>query len=72
MLIQTILELDSGFVFRLLVLGDREMEQVNSATPMKCTGTPEGMEKTVLFMASDDSSFMNGNSLVVDSGYTPQ
>ncbi|GAA3331395.1 hypothetical protein GCM10020331_087830 [Ectobacillus funiculus] len=42
------------------------------ATPMKRLGKAEEMAKAVLFMASDDSSFMTGNSLIVDGGYTAQ
>lgn len=36
---------------------------------MKRLDKPEEMAKAVLFTASDDSSFMTGNSLVVDGGY---
>lgn len=41
-------------------------------TPMKRLGQAEEMAKAVLFMASDDSSFMTGNALTVDGGYTAQ
>ena len=39
-------------------------------TPMKRLGQAEEMASAVLFMASDDSSFMTGNCLTVDGGYT--
>jgi len=37
---------------------------------MKRFGKPEEIGKAVLFLASDDSSFINGTTLVVDGGYS--
>jgi 3-oxoacyl-[acyl-carrier protein] reductase len=37
---------------------------------MKRFGKPEEIAKSVLFLASDDASFITGTTLVVDGGYT--
>lgn len=54
------------------ILGDTDREFLANSTPMKRLGEPEEMAKAALFLASDDSSFMTGNSLIVDGGYTAQ
>ncbi|WP_085990846.1 SDR family NAD(P)-dependent oxidoreductase [Oceanobacillus senegalensis] len=54
------------------ILGETDRQFLTNATPMKRLGKPEEIAKAVLFMASDDSSFMTGNSIVVDGGYTAQ
>lgn len=40
--------------------------------PMGRLGRAEEVARTVLFLASDDASFVNGASLLVDGGYTAQ
>jgi NAD(P)-dependent dehydrogenase (short-subunit alcohol dehydrogenase family) len=42
--------------------------QAEAHTPMGRTGTPDEIAKAVLFLASDDSSFVNGIELFVDGG----
>jgi len=54
------------------ILGETDREILTNTTPMKRLGKSEELAKAVLFMASDDSSFMTGNALVVDGGYTAQ
>lgn len=44
------------------------MEKVLSETPLHRQGTPEETAKVILFLASDMSSYMTGQNLVVDGG----
>jgi NAD(P)-dependent dehydrogenase (short-subunit alcohol dehydrogenase family) len=55
-----------------LGLTDEQLEQFKAQaaarTPLGRTGTPEEIAKTVLFLVSDDSSFITGIELFVDGG----
>jgi NAD(P)-dependent dehydrogenase (short-subunit alcohol dehydrogenase family) len=42
--------------------------QASAATPLGRTGTPDEVAKAVVFLASDDASFVNGVELFVDGG----
>lgn len=48
--------------------GMRELRAAN--IPMGRMGTPEDVAMGVLFLASDESSYMTGSELVIDGGFT--
>ena len=47
-------------------------EALNNAQPLKRVGKAEEVAKTVLFLCSDDASFITGALINVDGGYTAQ
>jgi NAD(P)-dependent dehydrogenase (short-subunit alcohol dehydrogenase family) len=50
-----------------------EAEQaVNASVPMGRIAEPMEVAYAVLFLASDESSYITGSELVVDGGYTAQ
>jgi NAD(P)-dependent dehydrogenase (short-subunit alcohol dehydrogenase family) len=56
---------------RALWEGPRE-EQVASHIPLRRLGRPEDIAGAALFLASDDASWITGQTLVVDGGATAQ
>lgn len=46
--------------------------EVIAATPMKRAGQPIEIAQGVLYLASDESSYVTGTELVIDGGYLAQ
>lgn len=62
-----------GYIDTPLIASETEGEakkQLTALHPMGRLGKPEEVAKAVLFLASDDASFVAGSILVVDGGYT--
>lgn len=51
-------------------LGEEQKASLAALHPQGRLGKPEEVAKAVLFLASDDASFVNGTTLLVDGGYT--
>ena len=49
-------------------MGESEIEQMRQQVPIKRWGDPEEIAKTVLFLASDESSYIVGQDIPVDGG----
>lgn len=49
-------------------LGEQKIAEFRKATPFPRLGTPEDIAGAALFLASSDSDFINGITLVVDGG----
>lgn len=53
-----------------VVTTDEGKDYLAAATAMQRLGHPDEIAKTVVFLASDDASFITGTEVIVDGGYT--
>lgn len=59
-----------GYINTDLIKDLKQSKTMITSIPMRRTGTPEEVANTVLFLASDVSSYINGAVISVDGGLT--
>jgi NAD(P)-dependent dehydrogenase (short-subunit alcohol dehydrogenase family) len=50
-------------------VGEQRKKMIANAVPLGRFGTPEEIAKAVVFLASDDASYITGTELFVDGGF---
>ena len=53
-------------------MGEEGLKQMIDSHPLGRLGTPEDVANAALFLASDESSFITGEDIIVDGGFTAQ
>jgi len=51
-------------------LDKKELTEIMSAIPLKRLGKPEDVAKLAAFLASNDSDFITGQTIIIDGGET--
>jgi NAD(P)-dependent dehydrogenase (short-subunit alcohol dehydrogenase family) len=50
-------------------VGQQRLKMLSTSVPLGRLGTPDEIAKAVVFLASDDSSYVTGTELFVDGGF---
>ena len=64
--------IDTPMTVPTILTDDSSRQAQKDRTPLGRLGQPEDVAHGVLFLASDESSFMTGSELVIDGGLTAQ
>jgi len=60
-----------GYVVTEMTMSDKDWIPIwKEHTPMKRLGNPEELQGTVLYLASDASTYTTGTDIIIDGGYT--
>jgi gluconate 5-dehydrogenase len=51
-------------------VSDELIRRLSEKSPMKRIGRPEELKGAVVFLASDASSYMTGQNVIIDGGWT--
>jgi len=51
--------------------GEERKQMISTVTPLGRLGTPDEIAKAIVFLASNDSSYVSGIELFVDGGFAP-
>ena len=49
--------------------GQQRLKMISNSVPLGRLGRPDEIAKAVVFLASDDSSYITGTELFVDGGF---
>ena len=52
------------------ILGDKEIEKLLDTIPQKRLAVAKEIAKTVIFLASDHNTYITGQNIIVDGGFT--
>jgi 3-oxoacyl-[acyl-carrier protein] reductase len=52
------------------ILGDKKIKELVSTIPLKRMAKPEEVANLALFLASDQNSYITGQNIIIDGGYT--
>ncbi len=50
-------------------LGAKGMKEMSALVPMKRMATPKEISKVVLFLASEENTYLTGQNIIVDGGF---